>query len=356
MNEARLILERKLRERIKREGPITYEAFLDVILYDEEAGYYREGKRVRKDYYTSPEIHPIFGRTIGKCIEDLRVSCGADKVAIIELGGGSGVLAEQIVSSCTCRGGFEYFIVEHGRKKEMGDIVWVSDLGALPSIRGLTVIVANEFFDALSFHRVVRTDEGLEEVYVDFTDGFAELLGPLCPSVDAFLKSYPLFLNLHQSSEVTVRTAEILSRMNGIIGESLLLVFDYGYHGEDLAHGRFFDGSTIGYKEFRIRENVFHDLGSMDITHHVNFDHLEAILRGLGWRKVGEIEQYRFLINAGILEQMMMLPEAERISAKTLINPHGLGSMISALGFTKNLSCEMAGFKPKICFSQTEKM
>ena len=221
---------------------------------------------------------------------------------------------------------------------------------------GLTVIVANEFFDALPFHRVVRTDDGLEEIYVDFADGFAELLGPLSPSVDAFLRSYPLFLNLHQSSEVTIRTAEILSRLNGIVGEGLLLVFDYGYHAEDLAHGRFFDGSTIGYKEFRIRVDMFHDFGSMDITHHVNFDHLCAILHDLGWGKAGEIEQYRFLINSGMLEQMMMLPDAERVPAKTLINPQGLGSMISVLGFTKNLSCDVPGFKPKDFFYQAEKI
>ena len=94
-----MVLEEKLKDRIKREGPLTYEAFLDVVLYDEEGGYYRGGKRLRKDYYTSPEIHPVFGKTIGKYIEDIRVSCGRDRVTVIELGGGSGLLADQIVSA-----------------------------------------------------------------------------------------------------------------------------------------------------------------------------------------------------------------------------------------------------------------
>jgi SAM-dependent MidA family methyltransferase len=337
-------IERKLKDRIRREGPVTYEAFLDAVLYDQEAGYYREGKRLRKDYYTSPEIHPVFGKTIGKCIEDIRGSCGRDKVTVVELGGGSGLLADQIVSSGSHSRSLEYFIVERGRRKEMSRMVWVSDPGELPPNEGLTVVVANEFLDALPFHRVVRADGGVEEIYVDYADGFTELLGPLCSSVEAFLGSHPLFLNLHQSAEVTTRTAEILSRLDGIVNEGLLLVFDYGYHAEDLAHGRFFDGSAIGYMDFKIRADMFRDLGKMDITHHVNFDHLEAILRGLGWRKAGEMGQYRFLIKAGILEQMMMLPDAERISAKALINPQGLGSMISVLGFTKNLSCAVPGF------------
>ncbi len=356
MNEGNLVLEHKLKGRIKRDGPLTFEAFLDVVLYDHEGGYYKEGKRLRKDYYTSPEIHPVFGKTIATYVDDIRVSCGRDKMSIIELGGGSGLLADQIVSGSADRESLDYFLVERGRKEKTDHIVWVDDLCDLTPIDGLTVIIANEFFDALPFHRVLRTERGLEEIYVDFADGFAELLSQLSPPVDSFLRSYPLFLNLHQSSEVTIRAAEILSRLTGIVGEGLLLVLDYGYHNEDLAHGRFFDGSTIGYKDFRIREDMFRDLGSMDITHHVNFDHLCAILRGLGWRKAGEIEQYRFLINIGMLQQMMLLPDVERAPAKPLINPQGLGSMISVLGFTKDLSCDVPGFKPKNIFRQAEKI
>ena len=354
MNEGNLVLEEKLKGRIKREGPLTYEAFLDVVLYDEEEGYYKEGKRLRKDYYTSPEIHPVFGKTIATYIENIRVSCARDKVTVIELGGGSGVLADQIVSGSTYRDSLGYFVVERGRKKGTSHAAWFNDLSELAPVKGLTIVLANEFFDALPFHRIVRTGDGLEEIYVDFADGFVESPGPLSPPVGSFLKSYPLALNLHQSSEVTTRAAQMLALLNGIVDEGLLLVLDYGYHTEDLAYGRFFDGSTIGYKDFMIREDLTSDLGSIDITHHVNFDHLSVILRDLGWRKAGEIEQYRFLLNIGILEQMMLLPDKERTSAKMLINPQGLGSMISVLGFTKNLSRGVPGFGSKNSLREAE--
>jgi SAM-dependent MidA family methyltransferase len=350
MNEGNLVLEEKVKGRIRRTGPITFEALLDIVLYDEEEGYYREGKRLRKDYYTSPEIHPVFGKTIAAYIENIRISCGRDKVTVIELGGGSGVLAEQILSGGVQRDSLRYFVVERGRKKETGHIAWVNSISELVPAEGLTVVLANEFFDALPFHRVVRTERGLEEIYVDFADGFTELHGPLSPQVNSFLKSYPLTLNLHQCSEVTMRSGEMLTLLNSIVDEGLLLVIDYGYHNEDLAHGRFFNGSTIGYKDFMIRDDLTSDLGSMDITHHVNFDHLGAMLRDLGWRKAGETEQYRFLLNVGILERMMLLPDRERTSAKMLINPQGLGSMISVLGFTKGLPCDVPGFRQKNVF------
>jgi SAM-dependent MidA family methyltransferase len=344
-------LETKLKDRIKREGPLTYETFLDIVLYDEEKGYYKEGKPLRKDYYTSPEIHPVFGKTIATYLENLRVSCGRDKLTVIELGGGSGTLADQITSGGMMhRDTLDYFVVERGRKKETDRIVWVSDLRDLAPAEGLAVVLANEFFDALPFHRVVGTEDSLEEIYIDFADGFVEQRGPLSPPVDSFLRSYPLALNLHQSSEVTTRAALMLTLLNGIVDEGLLLMLDYGYHTEDLVYGRFIDGSAIAYKDFMIREDLTSDLGSIDITHHVNFDHLGAILHDLGWRKAGEIEQYRFLLNAGILEQMMLLSDRERTSAKMLIDPQGLGSMISVLGFRKNLPCDVPGFGLKNSF------
>ena len=349
------MLENKIRERIRREGPVTYETFLDIVLYDEEEGYYRQGKRPRQDYFTSPEIHPVFGKTIAKYLDAIRLSCGRNKISVIELGGGSGLLAEQIVSSVAHADTLEYVIVEKGKKKNTESVRRVSDLKDLAPIEGLAVVVANEFFDALPFHRVVGDDEGMKEIYVDFADRFTETLGPLSSDVKSFLSFHPLFLNLRQMSEVTTRSYEVLTRLTELVDEGVLLLFDYGYHAEDLALGRFPDGSVVGYKDFTIRKDLTSDLGSVDITHHVNFDHLGSVLNDLGWQKAGEIEQYRFLMNVGLLDEMMLLPDGERIQAKNLINPQGLGSMISALGFTKKMCCDIPGFKSKT-FLSPEKM
>jgi SAM-dependent MidA family methyltransferase len=349
-------LEQQIKNRIRLEGPLTYETFIDVVLYDEKQGYYREGKPYRKDYYTSPEIHPVFGKTLAAYIDRVRALCDRAAVTILELGGGSGVLAHQMTSLQKEDSSPNYFVVEKGKPKEADRTVWVNDVADLPRIENFVVIIANEFFDALPFHRVAMTESGLREIYLDFADGFVELLGPLTPEVEAFLGTHPIHLHLHQTVEVTTRTVEILRRTNEVVKEALLLLIDYGYHSQDVAHGRFFDGSMIGYKNLVMREDVFQGLGTMDITHHVNFDHLTRTLDHLGWRKVGEIEQYRFLLNIGILDQLMALPDAERISAKALINPHGLGSMLSVLGFTKNLSCDVPGFRQKKSFCDTGKV
>ena len=318
-----------------------------MVLYDSELGYYRAGKRPRKDYLTSPEMHPVFGQTLGAYIGQVQASHGRGAVTILELGGGSGILAQQILSVLNEREQCRYIILEKGHEARPGPITWISDPADIPVIGGFTIVLANEFFDALPFHRVVNTEEGLKEIYIDYADGYVEELGALSPPVEAFLQSHPLPLNLRQAAEVTTRTRDILSDISARVEGALLLVFDYGYHTAELAHGRFFEGSMVGYKGMRLRANLYEELGSVDITHHVNFDHLSALIEHLGWTKAGESEQYRFLLNIGVLERMVALPEMERVSAKGVINPHGIGSMISVLGFTRNVAWDVPGFVGK---------
>jgi SAM-dependent MidA family methyltransferase len=159
----------------------------------------------------------------------------------------------------------------------------------------------------------------------------------------SFLDDYPIFLREHQELEVTTAAApvEALSRL---VGNGCLLVFDYGYHQADITAGRFSSGSMLGYRDRKVRDDLFASLGRSDITHHVNFDHLVALLQKAGWRKDGEIEQYRFLHQAGVLTMLGGLTVEERMAVKWLIMPEGLGSTISVLGFSRGLAIPLPGF------------
>jgi len=61
-----LSLEARLRERIQREGPISFYEWMKSALYDERDGYY-SGARPRQgrtgDYRTAPETSPLFAAT-----------------------------------------------------------------------------------------------------------------------------------------------------------------------------------------------------------------------------------------------------------------------------------------------------
>jgi SAM-dependent MidA family methyltransferase len=346
-HQARNHLEGILKERITRERLVTYETFVEAALFDERYGYYRTGKRDGKDYFTSPEIHAAFGRTIGRYVDELRASTGAEHFAIVELGGASGRLARDILSSLSSLPE-RYVIIEKGPEKEEGPIRWMNGVDCIGPLPDLTVVLANEFFDALPFHRILNRDGTIQEICLGYDQGFYEETGPLSEKVASFLMQYPVPLPPGCAAEVTLRGLPIIERLSLSVKRGCFIIFDYGYHGVQIEDGSFTEGSIMAYRSGSIRASVFEQLGETDITHHVNFDHLASMLENRGWRKEGEIEQYRFLIKAGIIDEFAHLPTEERLSAKWLINPEGLGSMISVLGFTKGLSARLPCFGRRV--------
>ena len=58
----------RVRDLIQREGPIAFATFMAEALYGPE-GYYTRRPRLGgadADFFTSPELHPAFGASIGR--------------------------------------------------------------------------------------------------------------------------------------------------------------------------------------------------------------------------------------------------------------------------------------------------
>src|ERR1700674_5541685 len=61
-----------LAERIRTGGPITFAEFMRECLYHPAHGYYsRTNARRFGDYYTSVDVHPIFGRLLARQFADM---------------------------------------------------------------------------------------------------------------------------------------------------------------------------------------------------------------------------------------------------------------------------------------------
>jgi SAM-dependent MidA family methyltransferase len=66
------VLVGRLRDDIRRDGPITFARFMERALYEPGHGYYRRpgaGPGREGDFLTAPETHPIFGAAIGRLLE-----------------------------------------------------------------------------------------------------------------------------------------------------------------------------------------------------------------------------------------------------------------------------------------------
>ena len=107
--------------RMEGRGGITFAEFMDLVLYHPQYGYYTSGpSRIGRegDFITSPELHPFFGKALALQILEMWRIMGEVDTAIVELGGGSGTLAGQIIGLLrTVPEAWErmrYFIVEKG--------------------------------------------------------------------------------------------------------------------------------------------------------------------------------------------------------------------------------------------------
>jgi SAM-dependent MidA family methyltransferase len=93
-------LEALIRERIRVEGPLPFRAVMQAALYHPEHGYYTNlrGFGAEGDFITSPERHPAFGWLLGRQALDVWEALDRPRpFKILELGAGSGALAEPLV-------------------------------------------------------------------------------------------------------------------------------------------------------------------------------------------------------------------------------------------------------------------
>src|SRR6266700_7271859 len=85
----------ELRERIRRGGPVTFEAFMALALYHPSGGYY--ASRVPGaggDYGTSPSLTPWFGRLVARELASMWKALGRpDPFTVVEVGAGRADLA-----------------------------------------------------------------------------------------------------------------------------------------------------------------------------------------------------------------------------------------------------------------------
>ena len=94
-------LAARIRDEIRRDGPITFARFMELALYDPDGGYYRaEAARPGRDgdFITAPELHPIFGYTLASGFTEVWERLGRpDPFVIREHGAGTGALATAVL-------------------------------------------------------------------------------------------------------------------------------------------------------------------------------------------------------------------------------------------------------------------
>ncbi|OBZ72104.1 NADH dehydrogenase [ubiquinone] complex I, assembly factor 7 [Grifola frondosa] len=387
-------VEKILSDSIKATGPISFATYMQMCLSHPTDGYYMNPSNPilgsRGDFITSPEISQVFG-------EHLRRS---RRIRLVELGPGRGTLMEDVLRVLSqfpaARSVVEdIHLVEtsaamqsaQGAKlfpmvrKNGWNLTWHSSVDDIrQDAEKYTLILAHEFFDALPFHLLQKTNHGWQEVLITLgfdptsptvikasagapataSPDFSSTAQPaslrpqfrrvLAPSPTAYSKilgmSSNRFQNLPIGAQIEISPAafKIARKIGELVHESSgtmeagssgsALIIDYG--GEK-AYG----SSFRAFKDHKIVD-VFHRPGDCDLTVNVDFTYLKEATADLAMPH-GPLPQATFLRRMGIETRVNALKSAAKsderrrameLAGNRLVDPTGMGTQYQVMGLT----------------------
>jgi SAM-dependent MidA family methyltransferase len=327
-------LKRSLVADIAASGPMPFERFMKIALYDRE-GFFG-GDRVRSekagDFLTSPEVSSLFGETLAGFVAAVRDRIG-EPFRVVEVGAGSGSLLRPMLEVLDV----DALAVEvsPAARLALGEFVPVSD--RLPnSVRG--VVIANELLDNLPMALAQRTVEGWRERWVGAEGDRLEFVdAPPRPEVVEWLDAFAGPIAPGGWVEVQLAAREWVGTVLRRLEAGSLLVIDYGDTAENLLPRRQ-DGTLRTYRAHHLGPHPLEEPGETDITADVNFTALldlhptaalhrqDDYLGDLGLRdRLSELRRDE-------LEAARTGDEMERLrlrtvksEVETLLHPRGLG-------------------------------
>jgi NADH dehydrogenase [ubiquinone] 1 alpha subcomplex assembly factor 7 len=253
------------------------------------------------DFITAPEVSQMFGELIGLWLTDLWVRMGARKrIHYVELGPGRGTLATDALRTGR-RYDFDpqiHFVETSPELRKLQleafpDATHHDDLSTLPDDAPL-LIVANEFFDALPIHQLIRSAQGWHERMVGLEgDNFAFVAGdkPMDSIVPKSWKNAPQGSMIETSAAASAVMEEIATRLTNQGGAALII--DYGAF-------ELRSGSTLQAIRNHEKVDVFAHPGQADLTAHVDFEMLKDVAERNGAEVMGVQMQGEWLRQMGI--------------------------------------------------------
>jgi SAM-dependent MidA family methyltransferase len=347
-------------------GWIPFARYMELALYAPGLGYYAAGATklgAAGDFVTAPEITPLFADALATQIEAILAVTEAREV--VELGGGSGRLAADLLSALGARGASpsRYVILEPSpdlRERQRATIerdapahAWrVAWMHALPdAIDG--AVVANEVLDAIPAHLIARRDgEWLEQgvAWDDDANAFAWAARPAAARLAALAQQrYPAAGAY--ASEINPDAEALVEDFGRRLRRGAAVFIDYGFPAGELYHPQRDRGTLMCHYRHRMHNDPFLWPGLNDITTHVDFTAIaDAGERG-GLAVAGFAAQAPFLMGCGILDALAAVgaPESVRYieaaaAVQKLLSPAEMGELFKVLALTRSADIAWPGF------------
>jgi SAM-dependent MidA family methyltransferase len=343
-------LKTRIVDLIEALGPLPVNEYMALCLFDPADGYYttREPFGAAGDFITAPEISQMFGELVAVWLYQAWLASGRPlPVTIAEIGPGRGTLMKDMLRTLSrldpdLANGATFAMIETSprltevQQQTLGvtpfAVRWHETIEALP--RQPLFIVGNELFDAVPVRQFVRAGAGWRERMVGLDDADDLCFFAGAGSVDSTLlpaaaTEAPQGAIVEVAPARTALMAAIAERISKDGGAGLFL--DYGHLQPGI-------GDTLQALRAHNHEDVLANPGEADLTTHVDFAALAAIVRAHGL-DAHLSTQGDFLLGMGILERAGRLgADADRAArdkiaddVERLAGPQAMGDLFKVL-------------------------
>jgi SAM-dependent MidA family methyltransferase len=319
-------LVERIREEIRQTGPLTFARFMELALYAPHGGYYRAAATRpgrEGDFITAPELHPIFGWSLARGIDEIWRRSGQPSPFVVrEFGAGTGALAIAILDglgemASPLLDAIAYEPVEiDDRRLE----AFAARLGAAghagrhrqPAKETFVgVVLGNEVLDALPVHRVRRSGDRLVELAVelDTDDSFVEVeMEPATPALVERLAAEGVELVDGQTAEICLALDDWIAVAAAPLRHGVLLLIDYGAPAAELYDPvRRREGTLRAYVRHQVHSDPYRHVGRQDLTAHVDVTAVERAAAAAGLATIGITTQAEALMGLGIEERLQAI-------------------------------------------------
>ena len=362
LDHSLLVREQLIQHINTRDGWISFEEFIDFVMYKPGLGYYSAGAEKighSGDFTTAHEISKLFGMALANQITPILDHYQSP--SIIEIGAGTGKLAFDIMTQLNdYQVNFDrYYILElsadlkqrqqsmlsHLPTKTLNKIVWLDSI-PMDSIDG--VIIANEVIDALPFTRFKSQNGQVYELGISVEDNqlieqprLADEI--LSNTVDSIAKEIGMTFQDGYTSEIRINFGSWFRTIESMLSSGSIFFVDYGYSRQEYYDEERTNGSMICHYRNVAHEDPLSNLGIQDISASVDFSQLAdvALQRNI---EVGFFtSQADFLINAeilGVIESVIDEGLKMRLTqeVKQLLLPNQMGEVFKCMLLNKNIN------------------
>ncbi len=357
-------LQSEIRKLIKTSGPMPVWRYMELCLTHPQFGYYvsRDPLGREGDFTTAPEISQMFGELLGLWAASVWKAIGSPSLLrLIELGPGRGTMMADALRALRVLPPLYQSLSVHlveinpvlleKQKSTLSgvrNIAWHDTIDDIPD--GPAIIFANEYFDVLPIHQMVRGESRWHERTVEIDAGGKLVFGSASEPTPRFEVLMPPLVRAAPEGAVfewrpDAEIMKIASRVRDQDGAALII--DYGHLRSDA-------GDTFQAIARHSFADPLKNPGQADVTAHVDFEALARAAEDIGARVHGPVTQGEFLQRLGIETRAVTLMAkasheiSEDISSalKRLIGGGrgGMGSMFKVLAVSEPRLTSLAGF------------